>query len=184
VSARLAYAAPKNIGISMMYNGGPCNEGYRAHEGELGLGYYMASTGGLDFFVLGGLGIGQNYGESSAGGKLYEGKYIKPFVQFNTGAAGGPLFKAMRTDVLFCLKASYFSYEGHRNTDPRIDCNSSYMLVEPGLKLSVGGKRFRLDYVTSVPIVPTSEGLNGSTNARTYPITISLGARISIGSAD
>lgn len=183
-TAKMAFAAPKNIGISLMYHGGTGIDGYKPREGEVGVGYYMASTGGLDFFALGGLGLGQSYGEASSGGRLFEGAYFKPFVQFNAGAAGGHLFKALRTDVLYCLKASYFTFDGHRNTSPRTVVKSSYMLIEPGLKLSLGGKRLRFDYTTSLPLVPTLEGMNESTNARTYPVTISVGLRLLIGVDD
>ncbi|UNZ00116.1 hypothetical protein MQE36_07170 [Zhouia spongiae] len=180
LSLKGALALSENIGFIGMYHASPYE--YRSKEGEVGIGYYTeADPGGV--FLAGGMGFGTTYEYSDEGQttKLYRGDFKKPFIQFNGGITGGTITGKLKGDIAGILKASYFMYDGEYQDESRQQISSDYMLIEPGMLLSVGTRSVMFDITSSYPLRPNFEEADNRKNARTFPVTVSFGIRFLFG---
>lgn len=176
-TSKAAVSLTEHFGAMGMFNAGGINN-YRSHEGEIALGYFTKNI-----YVSGGMGFGSNfaYTDSTHVAKRYEGRFQRPFVQLNAGISGGEIIAGIKGDAIFCLKNSYFFYNGNHLNTSQDHIHSEYFVVEPGFLLGLGSKVFRFDFLLGFPIRLANNSLSQYSNARTYPLNVGFGIRFLFG---
>lgn len=180
-NVRFAAALPFKIGIVGMYNGEINGTSYHSKEFEFGLGYYKEARP-VGFFAFGGLGFGNNYELSGSNSKLWEGRFYRPFAQFNYGSVidfGDPGGFILETVGVF--KVSNFIYEGMHFDSDQTKIESNYFLLEPAVSFGLGNRVFQFKLISGFPFRPATERLPQKTNARTFPANIALGLTFFVG---
>jgi hypothetical protein len=179
VSAKGSVSITDHIAVMGQYANGLGR--YRSRDYEFAAGFYRSKESHCDFLAAG-IGWGNNWGyhDTTYTNIDYQGHFIRPFIQVNSGKTGAKLFWKVKGDAMLGLKASYFMYTGqHLNTGDRI--GSSYMLTEPFFMWGIGGRVFHFDIIAGFPLHLTFDGLNRSINARTVPANLSFGIRFLFG---
>lgn len=179
-SVKSSASVGKHLALMGMYNSQITT--YRVREGEFGAGFYHSEN----FFCvsgMAGLGFGKNwgYGDSTYSWKSYEGNFLRPFVQFNMGAASGRIAGPIYGDLIFSLKANYFSYDGVHLDGSFDKIKSRYITLEPAMMFSLGTRPVRFNIYYGMPIRPSFEGLSSHYEARTFPLNMGFGLAILIG---
>lgn len=181
LQAKTAMSLGKHIAVIGQYNSSALK--YRVREGEVGLGFYNAGGEKGCIAAGGGLGFGNNYAffDNNYTVKEYEGKFIRPFVQFNAGAASGDIAGGIKGDFIFSFKASYLKYDG-RHLDGTMDnIKSRYITLEPAFMAGLGARSVRFDIYYGLPFRPSFEGLSKHYEARTFPLNVGFGLRFLFG---
>lgn len=168
-----------HIAVMGQYAGGFTR--YASRDYEFAAGYYWSKENHCSF-ISGGLGWGNNWGftDTTLTTKSYQGHYLRPFVQFNSGITGKKLFWRVKGDLMLGLKMSYFMYDGqHLNTGDKI--GSNYTLTEPFFMWGIGSRVVHFDIIWGIPMHLTFDPLESAGNARTFPVNLSVGLRFLIG---
>jgi hypothetical protein len=179
VSAKSSISLTDHVAIMGQYAGGFTK--YRSRDYEFAAGYYFTKENQCNFFSAG-LSWGNNWGfeDTTYTTVRYQGHYIRPFVQWNSGVTGGKLFWKVKGDAMVGLKMSYFIYDG-QYLDDGAGIHSNYTLTEPFFMWGIGGRVFHFDIIWGFPMHLTLDPLSSSGNARTMPTNLSFGMRFLIG---
>lgn len=176
-AAKFAFSPTKELGVIGQYNTHFTT--YRVWEGELAAGYHSSKESSANF-IGGGIGFGTNlkYTDSTHSSKRYEGNFIKPFVQWNTGITGGTIIGGLKGDLIFTLKETYMIYNGRHLDGTNDEISSNYFITEPVVTVALGSKSFKFDIIYGFPITMRWFGsLKGKAYARTFPVNIGVGIR-------
>jgi hypothetical protein len=178
-SAKGSVSLTNHFAVMGQYAGGFTK--YRSRDYEFAAGYYFTKENYCNYFS-GGITWGNNWGyqDTTYTVKSYQGHYLRPFVQWNTGVTGGKLFWNVKGDIMMGLKMSYFIYDGQYLSDGA-GIHSNYTLTEPFFMWGIGSRIVHFDIIWGMPLHLTFEPLSSSGNARTLPMNFSFGMRILLG---
>jgi hypothetical protein len=180
-SSKASVSLTDHIAVMGQYAGGFTK--YRSRDYEFAAGYYFAKENHCNFFSAG-VSWGNNWGfhDTTYTTINYQGHYVRPFVQWNSGVTGKNLFWKVKGDLMIGLKMSYFIYDGQNLRDGS-DINSNYTLTEPFFMWGIGSRVVHFDIIWGLPMRLTFDPMDSAGNARTLPTNLSFGLRFLIGRA-